>query len=295
MSTNWCANFKAHADKTKRGQKPTFPKGKCRVHYDLAAFLTNTSGMSFNEDDFLCTCCYQLAKNSFSQFNSIAASKSMDTDNFRPERAAAVTALSNISTLTNAIKSSSDYEDSSSDMSDEETMNLNSQLNQKESTELLNRVFALVGQSPIRDIRNRNILRQKANDTLRIIRQAAEKVFEGKEEELLIDNTMIRMDEATELINNFKYLIDTSDYSETIKLLTLAPKSWGRLKVQNFFSCSDYQARYSIYLRDAGQILTLPVDFRGNTVFDPVIEKEIFDFFHSDEISRVLYLRTFQF
>ena len=97
------------------------------------------------------------------------------------------------------------------------------------------------------------------------------------------------MDESIEIVNNFKYLINVSDYSEAIKLLTLAPKNWGRLKIKNFFSCSEHQACYSVYLKDEGQVLSLPVDLRGNIPFDSLIAKAIYDFLHIDEISRVLY------
>jgi hypothetical protein len=167
---------------------------------------------------------------------------------------------------------------------------LKSNFNPKKSTELLNNVLVLVGQSPITDIRNRNIVRKKVNDAIAIIREVAEQVYTSKEKEEKLDvddNPEIILDDTQELVINFKYLVDSSDYLEKIRLLTLVPKSWGRLKVTSFFSCSEHQARYGIYLRDVGQILSLPVDLRGNIAFDPVIEKEIFDFFHSDDISRV--------
>jgi hypothetical protein len=125
-----------------------------------------------------------------------------------------------------------------------------------------------------------------------IIRKAAEHAYKSSEEteEKYQVVSEITMNDTTELAKNFKYLIDTSEYSEKIRLLTLTPKSWGRLKISNFFSCSDHQARYSIYLRDSDQVLSLPIDLRGNIAFDPVAEKEIFDFYHDDEVSRVLYI-----
>ncbi|CAF3187689.1 unnamed protein product [Rotaria sp. Silwood2] len=217
----------------------------------------------------------------------------MDLDEPTPTRAAASAALSNISTLSSYIMSLSDSEDASSDISEEEIMDLNSQLNRKKSVELLNNVFSLVGLSPIKDIRNRNFIREQVNVALSFIRQTAEQIYKGEEKEekyLIDDQSIITMNEAMELVNNFKSLVDSSDHSEKIKLLTLAPVNWGRIKITNFFSCSEHQARYSIYLRDAGQILSLPIDLRGNISFDPVIEKEIFNFFHSDEISRVCHL-----
>ena len=76
--------------------------------------------------------------------------------------------------------------------------------------------------------------------------------------------------------------------ANTIKLITLTPKNWGRLKIKNFFSCSEHQARNSVYLRDEGQILSLPIDLCGNIPFDPRVAKAVYDF-HIDEISRVFY------
>ncbi|CAF4064309.1 unnamed protein product [Rotaria sordida] len=201
----------------------------------------------------------------------------MDPDEPPPTRASASAALSNISTLSSDVVLLSDSEDSLSNILEEEIMDLNSQLNRKNSVELLNNVFSLVGLSPIREIRNRSFIREQVNIALTFIRQTAEQIYKGeeKDEKYLIDDQLnITMNEAMELVNNFKSLVDSSDYSEKIKLLTLAPVNW------------EHQARYSIYLRDAGQILSLPIDLRGNIPFDPVIEKEIFNFFHSDEISR---------
>ncbi|CAF4970888.1 unnamed protein product [Rotaria magnacalcarata] len=101
-----------------------------------------------------------------------------------------------------------------------------------------------------------------------------------------LDKLDITIDDSAQIVNNLKYLIDVSDYSEKIKLLALASKNWGRLKIENFFLCSEHQARYRAYLKDDDQILCSPIDLRGNIAFDPIIEKAIYDFYHTDEISR---------
>ena len=83
------------------------------------------------------------------------------------------------------------------------------------------------------------------NYALTFIRQAAERVcLVNEKQRNIVDNNKpeIEMNDANELINNFKHLINISDYAEKIKLLTLAPKTWGRLKIANFFSCSQHQA-----------------------------------------------------
>jgi hypothetical protein len=289
----WCANYTAHAHKSKVGQKPTYPKGQRRIDANLAAFLTYTSSIPYNENDLLCTTCYQKAKEKFDNItnaSSYATSMSIDSNKIRSERAAARSALSTITSLNNIGVLDSEREHSSSDNSDQEITPFKLKANQDKSKELLNNVLSLVNEPPIKDIRNRDFVQQKIDRVLKIIREAAEEVYGSKEEKRKLDmdnKPNITMNDAEELISNFKLLISSSDYSEKIRLLTLVPKSWGRVQITNFFQCSEHQARYSIYLRDAEQILSLPLDLRGNMAFDPIIEKEIFEFFHSDEISRV--------
>ena len=65
MSTIWCANSLAHGNKTKMGQKPNFPEGQRRFNHNLATFLTNISSLSFTENDYLCTPCYQRSTEKF--------------------------------------------------------------------------------------------------------------------------------------------------------------------------------------------------------------------------------------
>ena len=60
--------------------------------------------------------------------------------------------------------------------------------------------------------------------------------------------------EAEVLIQGLKQLIESSDYAEQIPLLTLTPRSWGRAKFESFFTCSERQARYGVYLGDSGRI-----------------------------------------
>jgi hypothetical protein len=292
MCTVWCQNTTAHMNKTKIGQNPSYPKGQRRIGNDLAIFLTQNSSISFDESDYLCTICYLTTRQEFDQSIVNTHPMPMDIDEFRPMRAAAVAALSSISMLASTDHSvfSSSHPRSPSEASVNFAMDFESQIARKKSTALLNDIFALVGESPIGDMRNRNILRRKIDDVLVTIRQAAENILQDREDEegLQIGHvTDITLTEANKLITSFKHLVASSEYSEQIRLLTLSPENWGRLKIQQFFSCSQHQARYSVHLRDTNQILSLPVDLRGNLPFDPAVEKKIFDFYHTDEISRV--------
>ncbi|CAF4173888.1 unnamed protein product [Rotaria magnacalcarata] len=286
MPTIWCAKSDEHVGKSKVGQKPTFPKGKRRINHELAMFLTNQNGKYFQQDDFLCTRCFETVKQNLAMNLPLITSSAMDIDDRKPERAAATTALLNISALTNIEMSFSDCEDVAPDNCEEEIMALELQLSRQKSLELLNNILSLVGLSSIRDIRNKIIVSKQVDLALSIIRQTAEQICDSTNQDIITDESDITINEAKQIVNNFKLLVETSDYDEQIRLLTLVPSTCGRTKITNIFHCSQHQARYSIYLRDADQILSLPVDLRGNIPFNPDVEKEIFDFYHRDDISR---------
>ena len=61
-------------------------------------------------------------------------------------------------------------ESSSSKNSDEKVIRLESHFNREKSVTFINNVFALVGQSPIRDLRRTNYIREKSNHVVRLIR-----------------------------------------------------------------------------------------------------------------------------
>ncbi|CAF5097898.1 unnamed protein product, partial [Rotaria socialis] len=71
-------------------------------------FLTNQDGKYFQQDDFLCTICFETVKQNLAMNLSLITSSAMDIDDRKPERAAATTALLNISALTNIEMSFSD-------------------------------------------------------------------------------------------------------------------------------------------------------------------------------------------
>ncbi|CAM4852061.1 unnamed protein product, partial [Rotaria magnacalcarata] len=140
MPTIWCAKSDEHVGKSKVGQKPTFPKGKRRINHELAMFLTNQNGKYFQQDDFLCTRCFETVKQNLAMNLPLITSSAMDIDDRKPERAAATTALLNISALTNIEMSFSDCEDVAPDNCEEEIMALELQLSRQKSLELLNNI-----------------------------------------------------------------------------------------------------------------------------------------------------------
>ena len=233
MSTIWCANSLAHGNKTKMGQKLNFPKGQRRLNHNLATFLTNISALSFTENDYLCTPCYQRSMEKFNEmYISIDSPPAMETDEPRPTRTSATTALSNIATLNSFDMFLADRRESS-DISDDEIMDIEFRVSRENSLAILNKFFSLVGLSSVRDIRNQNILRQKVNLGIILIRKAAEELYtENQEKEEIIksnNKSDININDANELVTNFQLLVNMSEYPEQIRLLTLVPKAWGRV------------------------------------------------------------------
>ena len=291
MPNPWCVNTSNHPQKTKVGCKPTHPKGQRRIGRDLAVFFGRKFSVVFDKHDYLCSSCYSSAEREWKDALTNSFSESMDTDAYRSKRASAASAILSISSLRYTDSSDAESDASSSTASEKEISDVISFVEQKESTALLNAVFAVLGQGPIIDVRNRNVVRQQVHTALAMIRKAAEPILRQEEDEDRDSQSVIASDmimtDSDELVANFKHLVTSSEYSEQIRLLTLAPISWGRVKIQNFFQCSQHQVRYAVFLRDTDRILSLPVDLRGNQPFNPLTEKEIFDFYHSDDVSRV--------
>ncbi|CAF1651277.1 unnamed protein product [Adineta ricciae] len=73
---------------------------------------------------------------------------------------------------------------------------------------------------------------------------------------------------------------------EQIRILTIAPASWGRNKIVDFFNCTEHQARASIELRQTNGILAFPTFLRGNEPTDLVTIDKILSYYRRDGISR---------
>ena len=88
------------------------------------------------------------------------------------------------------------------------------------------------------------------------------------------------------LIEGLQTLFKHSSNSEKIRLLTIAPVSWGRRTVVNFFNCTEHQARAAIELRLTNGILAFPASLRGNQPTDPDVIEHVVNFYRNDSISR---------
>lgn len=271
-------------------------KGRNRISTKLACFMNDTyppfdsANVIDTTTDLLCTSCLNFKT---SRMDSVASSHEMDTTEVTRStmRAAALLASARISN-----QSRSDQMDLgeqaqhySSEEMDDETPELEEAQRRAQAISRLNGIFEFLSEKRIDDMRNQNVLRAQTNTAILTIRELVEHVLPTGAAEVLRESMGCdyTLSETEELIQGLKRLIQCSDYAEQIRLLTLAPRSWGRAKVESFFTCSERQARYGVYLRDSGRILHRPVDLRGNLPFDPQIEKKIFEFYHDDMISRV--------
>jgi hypothetical protein len=65
-----------------------------------------------------------------------------------------------------------------------------------------------------------------------------------------------------------KELFNESNDSEQIRLMTIAPTSWGRVMVSKWFGSTDHHARQAILLRREKKVLAFPEYSRGNKFLD---------------------------
>ncbi|CAF4619568.1 unnamed protein product, partial [Rotaria socialis] len=78
----------------------------------------------------------------------------------------------------------------------------------------------------------------------------------------------IRIDESNEFLHGMKELFKQSTYEEQVRLMMIAPESWGRTALSQWFGARDHQARQSILLRLDKGVLAFPEYTRGNKFLD---------------------------
>lgn len=275
-------------DKHRKGKNRISPELACSIN-DAYSLYGSTQVID-TTSDLLCTACFNFET---SHMDSVKSSHKVDTRGATRStaRAAAVLASARISDQSGIEHMVLDQQERhySSDDMDDETPQMETAERRAETISLLNGVFDLFSQQRVDDIRNQNILRDQTNKVIVMIHGLVKHLLRGDDPEAQQESLAFdyNLNEAEEMIQGLKQLVQCSDYAEQIRLLTLAPRSWGRAKVEAFFNCSERQARYGVYLRDSGRMLHRPVDLRGNLPFDPQIEKKIFEYYHDDLISRV--------
>ena len=134
--------------------------------------------------------------------------------------------------------------------------------------------------------RQTNQLDKQVTMAVELIRSAAEALRHPQDIAQLSSHLSLKLADKEYLLDGFKFLIKSSDPDEQIRLLTLAPPEWGRIKVQEYFECPRYLAQKSISVRESYGKLAVPVDWRDNICLDPRLVQEIIEFYSDDAISR---------
>jgi hypothetical protein len=130
-------------------------------------------------------------------------------------------------------------------------------------------------------------LKKKVATTIERIRLHTENLLNKPEKQKSRLNRLnITVEENDALLDGLIMLFNESDYDEQIRLLTIAPSSWGRNKITSFFPCNRYQAERSIQIREWFGVLHKLVDLRGNSPLDRQLAQEIIEFYEKDGVSR---------
>lgn len=80
---------------------------------------------------------------------------------------------------------------------------------------------------------------------------------------------------------------NSQNFNEKVTILTLAPKSWGRIQLKREFGATDSQAKQAIKLASEKGILSSPDKIRGKTLSSDV-ESAVLNFYERDDISRLM-------
>lgn len=134
--------------------------------------------------------------------------------------------------------------------------------------------------------RNTGILKQSVTKAIDLIRQAADELTSYDVELNDSKLSVLSFEETDYLVGSLKKLFNRSDYDEQIRLLTLSPPKWGRVQIENFFGCNEWQARRALENRSIFGILSMSTNFSGNPRIDPILLEDIQSFYQDDSISR---------
>ena len=210
-------------------------KGKIRISNGLALYLkhvycTDSSSTAIDvTQDMLCTTCFNAETRSM---NADTSWNTMDTDDSKPLtlRTAAVYAAARISGQIRMNHPNPDdaMQCNAPNEKDEEATLIETSEKRANATAVLNDVFDLLGEQRIDDARNQNILRARTSSALIAVRRLAENILDIGDREVQQDKqtSAYTVDEADEFLQGFKDLVISSDYSEQIRLFTLAPSDW---------------------------------------------------------------------
>ncbi|CAF4030591.1 unnamed protein product, partial [Rotaria magnacalcarata] len=100
------------------------------------------------------------------------------------------------------------------------------------------------------------------------------------------DDLKLSASDSDTLIEGLQALFNHSSGSEKIRFLTIAPPSWGRKTIVDFFKCTQHQARAAVELRLTDGILAFPASLRGNQPIDVAVIEQVINYYRNDSINR---------
>ncbi|CAF1263346.1 unnamed protein product [Adineta ricciae] len=94
---------------------------------------------------------------------------------------------------------------------------------------------------------------------------------------------------SNELLDGLKKLYADSDDSEQIRSMTIAPKEWGRQKIEKWSNSKPNQNRRTLVLRKNNGILAYTQCLRGNIPLSDSTIDAVVDFYREDGTSRTSF------
>ncbi|CAF4655176.1 unnamed protein product, partial [Rotaria sp. Silwood2] len=150
---------------------------------------------------------------------------------------------------------------------------------QQKSKPILNNILELLGITPITDTPQTQVLQQKVDDAYTKMRKLCSPIINRTEDSTRSHNFKLSMPDSDALIAGLQTMFKRSTDSEKLRVLTVAPVSWGRNTIVNFFDCAEHQARAAIELRLTDGILAFPTSCRGNQPIDPDTTEQVLNYY----------------
>ncbi|CAF4573403.1 unnamed protein product, partial [Rotaria sp. Silwood2] len=176
----------------------------------------------------------------------------------------------------------SDQNDDDDEPSEDEML-LEATYREEQAMEQLSAVFNLLKIKQVHDKLNTRSIRSKIDEVYIYLHGLCD-IIEGKSVQANNPNPHeLLVQESNDLLTGLKNLFNESDASEQVRLLTIAPKKWGREKIRK----CEHQARESLVLRENEGVLAFPQYFKGNTPISNDTITSIINFYREDGTSRV--------
>jgi len=157
---------------------------------------------------------------------------------------------------------------------------------------LLNESLSIIGESPVKKqkietgIYYREIKAKKIQDKICSKLQVLTPPSTSNDH-LTASASHITISDGQEIVNQLKEKFNTTEKrSEKLQILTVLPKSWSRLKIQEEFKVSQYMARQAKHLVQEKGVMALPKERLPR--FSKETENIIIQFYKSEEISRIM-------